>query len=260
MSVVRRVAFTGLAILVGAAGSARADDADPAVTPYRPSVSTPAALSTPGVVEFEAGGLQARGPGDERRTSVPATVKLAFTPDWGVFVTGEALVHDRVAGASASGGGDTTLVLKHRIGIDDARAFGVELGTTFPTASSAVGGAGAQAWDVNAIYSADFAHAWHTDLNLNETRQDAAGGAPTTWQTGWAAALSRSLNDDWGVVGEFSGTHASHAEPTAQFLVAGSFNASRAAVLDFGIAAGLNRATPHAQVFVGGTFRLGRLF
>ena len=71
-----------------------ADDAnDPAVVPYRPSVSTPAQLSAPGWLELEAGGLRAAGP--ERgtsRTTLPWTLKLAFTPDWGIRVGGDAWV------------------------------------------------------------------------------------------------------------------------------------------------------------------------
>src|SRR5262249_55246135 len=68
------------------AGGAGAEDA-PAVTPYRPSVSTPAALSAPGWLEVEAG-LQADRDraADARRTSLPYTLKLAMTPDWGIRI------------------------------------------------------------------------------------------------------------------------------------------------------------------------------
>ena len=240
------------------APSARAED-DPAVTPYRPTVSSPAALSAPGWVELEGGGLQQRGPGDARRTSVPLTLKLAFTPDVGVVLGGEGWVRQSEGGTAQSGGGDTTLVLKQRFALDEQRAFGLELGTKFPTASRAIG-SGEHDWSANGIYSADFAAGWHTDINLNETRQGAPAGQHAAWQAGWAASLSRALNDDWGAAGELSGTHLAGSAPTAQLLFAGSYNASKAAVLDFGIAKGLNRETPHAQVFVGGTFRIGKLF
>ena len=247
------------ACLAALAAPAFADD-DPAVTPYRPSVSSPAALSAPGWLEMEVGGLAARGPFAERRYSLPTTFKLAFTPDLGVVLGGEAFVQDGSAGgAPVRGVGDTSLTLKQRFAVDERRAFGLELGTTFPTATHGLGN-GAQAWTANGIYSADFATDWHTDLNLNETRVDAQAGLPATWQAGWAAALSRSINDDWGAVAELSGTHVPRTTATNQLLVAASYNASKAAVLDVGVAQGLNRVTPHLQVFVGGTFRLGRLF
>jgi len=239
-----------------------ADDPDPAVTPYRPSVSSPAALSTPGWVEMETGGLYARGPdAHSSRFSVPLTLKLAFTPDLGVVLGGEAWVRDVTPGpyGEAKGRGDTTLVLKQRFGLDEHRAFGLELGTKFPTAAQGVG-SGERDWSANGIYSADVGEAWHTDVNLNETLLGAPGRLPPAWQAGWAASLSRSLNDDWGAVGELSGTRVTGEKGTVQVLFAGSYNASKAAVLDFGFAKGMNRITPHAQVFVGGTFRLGRLF
>lgn len=249
-----------VAVLAAAASppAAQAED-DPAVVPYRPSVTSPAQLPAPGWLELEAGGLHARGPGDERRSSLPLTLKLAWTPDWGVVLGGEALVSDRVGGATTTGGGDTTLALKHRFAIDDRRAFGLELGTKFPTARASLG-SGRQDWSANGIYSADFGDAWHTDINLNETRQGAPAGQPVTWQLGAAASVARSFNDTWGAVAELALTHQAGTPATDQLLLAGSYAPSKAAVLDFGIAQGLNHATPHLQVFLGGTFRLGRLF
>ena len=112
---------------------------------------------------------------------------------------------------------------------------------------------------INGIFSSDFAPGWHTDVNVNETHLGGSG-AGSAWQLGVAAALSRSLTDAWGVVGEFSGTHQAGAPDTAQFLAAASWNQSPAAVFDFGAARGLTDATPHWQVFAGVTVRLGKLF
>ena len=61
-----------------AASAAHAQQApDDAVTPYRPSVSSPAQLPVPGQLELELGGLHTRLE-DDRRASLPYTVKLAF--------------------------------------------------------------------------------------------------------------------------------------------------------------------------------------
>jgi hypothetical protein len=252
------VALATLALL---AGAARADDGGPAVVPYRPSVSTPAQLSAPGYLELEAGGLRATGPGGgESRDTLPYTLKLAFTPDWGIRVGGDAWVR-QADGSSAvtKGGGDTSVVLKRRFAIDDASAWGLELGRKFATAGAALG-SGHPDTTLNAIWSSDFAPAWHTDLNVNETRLGVPAGQPREWQTGWAAAVSRSLTDAWGAGGEFSGTRQAGAASTAQFLVAASWNESPAAVFDFGVAHGLNDASPHVQVFAGVTVRLAKLF
>ena len=128
-----RIVASGLAVFVCVAA---AENGAPAVTPYRPSVSTPAALSAPGWLEVETG-LQSTGAADPaRRETLPYTLKLAFTPDWGVRIGGDALVRQRSAdGSSLRGGGDTTIVLKRRLAVNDASAFGLELGVKLPTAS-----------------------------------------------------------------------------------------------------------------------------
>ena len=250
----------GLAMAVLAcAGTAHAgDDAnDPAVVPYRPSVSTPAQAVGAGLAGTRGRRPARRGP--ERgtsRTTLPWTLKLAFTPDWGIRVGGDAWVRQADAGDTQTSVGDTSVVLKRRFALSDASAFGLELGEAFPTARDSVGIGHAQT-TLNGIFSSDFAAGWHTDLNVNETRGSGAGAA---WQAGWAAAVSRSLSDAWGAVGEFSGTHQAGAPGQAQFLAAASWNESNAAVFDFGAAHGLNDASPRWQVFAGVTVRLGKLF
>jgi hypothetical protein len=257
----KRPLLIAAALLAGAAHVRADDEGGPAVVPYRPSVSTPAQLSAPGYLELEAGGLRATGPDSgTSRTTLPYTLKLAFTPDWGIRVGGDAWVRQAAAGVdSQTGVGDTAVVLKRRFALNDATAWGLELGEKFPTAGVERGSGHADT-TVNAIFSSDFAPAWHTDLNLNETRLGVPSGQPRAWQTGWAAAVSRSLTDAWGAVGEFSGTRQAGTIPTAQFLAAASWNASPAAVFDFGAAHGLDDASPRWQVFAGVTVRLAKLF
>ena len=263
MTATKRPLLVAAMLLAGAAHVRAADgpdDGGPAVVPYRPSVSTPAQLSAPGYLELEAGGLRATGPdGGTSRSTLPYTLKLAFTPDWGIRVGGDAWVRQAAPGDTHTGVGDTAVVLKRRFAIGDATAWGLELGEKFPTAGSQRGSGHADT-SVNAIFSSDFAPAWHTDLNLNETRLGVASGQPRAWQAGWAAAVSRTLTDAWGAVGEFSGTRQVGALPTSQFLAAASWNASPAAVFDVGAAHGLNDASPRWQVFAGVTVRLARLF
>jgi len=235
-------------------------DGAPSVTPYRPSVSTPAALSAPGWLEVEAG-IQSSGAVDPtRRETLPYTLKLAFTPDWGIRVGGDAIVRQRNADGTADHGlGDTSLVLKRRFAVNDASAFGLELGVKFPTARGALGSGHTDA-GLNGIYSSDFAPDWHVDVNLAATRLGGADPGASAWQKGWAASLSRNLSDKWSAGFELSGTRRGGADSTSQALVSTSYSISPAAVVDFGVSKGLNSASGGWSVFSGITFLAARLF
>jgi hypothetical protein len=253
----RRIGLGCTALALCAA--ARADDS-PTVTPYRPSVSTPAVLSAPGWLEIEAGVQNSRGDDPVRRASLPYTLKLAFTPDWGIRIGGDAFVRQVGADGSAlRGGGDTTVVLKHRFAVSEASAFGLELGTKLPTARVGLG-SGHSDVGVNGIYSSDFAENWHTDINVVATHIGDVGGEVGRWQESWAAAFSRNLTEQWGIVGEVSGTQQSGNARTAQALVAASYAFSRAVTLDIGVSRGLTTASGGWSVFSGITFLAAHLF
>ena len=88
--------------MLSPARAAAGDEDGPSATPYRPSVSTPAALSAPGWLEIEAGcSATARAP-SRGATARRLTFKLAFTPDWGVRVGVFGWVHDRDDAGSAT--------------------------------------------------------------------------------------------------------------------------------------------------------------
>ena len=230
------------------------------MTPYRPSVSTPAALSAPGWLEVEAGFQSSRAEDPVRRQSLPYTLKLAFTPDWGIRIGGDALVRQLGAdGSEVNGGGDTTIVLKRRLAINDASAFGLELGVKFPTARSGLG-SGHSDVILNGIYSSDFAENWHIDINAGATHLGGAESGASHWQAAWAAALSRNLTDKWSVGGELSGTQRRGAGNTSQALVASSYSISPSLVVDIGVSKGLNAASGGWSVFAGATFLAARLF
>ncbi len=259
-----RAVPAAIAALVAALASlpcAAAADEEPSAVPYRPSVSTPAALSAPGWLELEGGVLHEHAGAGGRRDSVPVTLKLAFTPDWGIRVGGDAWARQvEASGARASGFGDAGIVLKRRFAVDDDRAFGFEAGTTVPTSRHGVGtGSGKPDWSVNAIYSADFG-AWHTDVNAAATRLGAFDPGSARTQLLGAVSLSRSIDDRWGVVGEVSGTHRRAAESTSQLLLAASYNVSKRLVLDAGAARSLRGGTPAWSAFTGFTWLAGRIF
>ena len=251
--------MTGVSMLTSAATALAATDDAPSVTPYRPSVSTPAALSAPGWLEAEVGGQNTKGGDSSRQVSMPYTLKLAFTPDWGVRIGGNAFVRNTDSdGNRTTGFGDTALVLKRRFAINEGSAFGIEAGANMPTAKTGLS-SGKTDYSLNGIYSADLGE-FHTDLNLTVTRKGVADVDVGRYQKGWAASLSHGIGDDWGVVGEFSGVRQTGLANTAQFLLAGNYNASKSLVLDAGVSYGLSKASPDWSVFAGMTILLGKLF
>jgi hypothetical protein len=250
----------GFARLAHAAGDdANTDDAnDVSVTPYRPTVSTPAQLSAPGWFEGEFGGLDTVGPGRQRRASLPYTIKFAFTQDWGVRFGGDGFVASTDDhGNTERGFGDTSVTLKRRFAIDDAQAFGLELTALAPTARSSIGN-GRAAYGMTGIYSIDFAGN-HADVNLFETR---LGAEPqvSAWQEGYALAISRPVNDQWGALMELSGFHQQGLADTDQLLAGATYNVSKRLVIDMGGLVGLTHASPRFGVFTGFTVLLGRLY
>jgi hypothetical protein len=241
-----------------------ADEEKPEATPYRPTVSTPATLSAPGWLEGEFGGLDIddrdHASGTPRRASIPYTFKYAFSEDWGIRVGGEAWVRaHRDDGSPENGIGDTSLVAKRRFAVDEASAFGLEIGLLAPTARRALQlGSGKPDWSANGIYSVDFA-GWHADVNALETRMGAHDTGSSRWQSLAAAALSHPLGPRWTMAGEISATAQRGQAGAAQVLGAASYALHRDCVLDIGAARGLNRASPTWQTFTGVTVVIDKL-
>jgi hypothetical protein len=255
-----RCVAAALAIAALRPAQAAAEDDAPAATPYRPSVSTPAALSAPGWLEIEAGLQHDHESVVARRDSAPLTFKLAFTPDWGIRIGVNGWVHDRDDAGSENGVGDTSVVLKRRFAIDDASAFGLELGVLLPTGSGDLGsGSGKPDWALTGIYSADFGP-WHTDINIVAARL--GGPEAGTARTGLllAAALSRALSDRWSVSAELSGAHRGGVDDTRQLLLATSYNVSRRLVVDVGAARSLRSGTPVWSAVTGFTWLAAQVF
>ena len=243
----------GLAALCTLAAAAD----DDAITPYRPSVSSPAQLPVPGQVEIELGGLHARSD-DSRRSSLPYTFKLAFSKEWGLVVGGEAHVWARDDSGKAQGLGDTTLVLKHAWIVDDATAFGVELGTKLPTANDSIG-SGRADYTLNTIFSRDIGPV-HMDANLNATRLGVFDDGTGRTQFGASSSFSGALSNHWGLTGEVSGTHRSGAANGTQLLAAFTYSPSKRLTFDVGLARAFRPTPATTQVFAGVVFPLAKLW
>ena len=160
-------------LLCGVTSSSFAEEV-PSVTPYRPTVSNPAVLSYPGWLEIESGWINSKATDDSSRGSLPYTMKLAFTENFGVLLGGEAFVDQMdIAGAHTNGSGDTLLLLKQRWAMDAEgnSAFGVEYGFNSPTAKNGLNsGSGKSDYLVNGIFSTDISGNT-IDLNLNLTER-----------------------------------------------------------------------------------------
>ena len=225
-------------------------DDDDAITPYRPSVSSPAQLPKPGQLEFELGILHSKND-VARRDSLPYQFKLAFSPQWGVLVGGEAAVSaDDGSGAGRTRGlGDTNLVLKRAFLIDEATAFGMELGVKIPTARDAIG-TGRADYTINGIFSRDLGSV-HLDANLNFTKVGLIDPGTGSVQTGLSASFSHPLGEQFGLTGEISGLRRAGTASTAQVLLALAYSPSKRITFDVGVIRGLNAASPDHALFAG---------
>lgn len=246
------------ALLLVQASSVMAVD-KPAATPYRPSVSSPAALSAPGWLEVELGLERTRVGAGERSDALPYSLKLAFSPDWGIRIDGDAALRSREGDSITSSGGDTSVIIKRRFALDERSAFGLEAGVSLPTAGKTMG-SGSKDLLINGIFSSDLTADWHVDLNLFATRYGASTVDLSRIESGWAAAASRSIGERWQLVAEVSGTRRSGEGSTSQLLFAASYASSKAVVWDFGVSRGLTSTTPDWSAFAGVTFVALKLF
>jgi hypothetical protein len=234
----------------------------PSVTPYRPTVSNPAALSQPGWLEIETGFNTSKSSDNSSRGNQPYLLKLAFTDNFGVLLGGDAYIDQTDSTGSKLGGtGDTLLMLKQKFAVskDGESAFGVEYGFKSPTAKEELGGNGKTDYLVNGIYSTELSGNT-LDLNVSVTELGTAKAGESRQQWGWAASWARAINDSWGVAAELSGTQRQGTEASSQFLGAVSYNMSRRVVWDAGFTAGLSPAAPTWSVFAGVSILAGKLW
>lgn len=247
--------FAAVAIVLACVGQVRGEEL--AATPYRPTVANPAELPVPGWLEIEAGGLKEYGRAT-KRDALPYTAKLAFSEDWGVLLGGDLHVREREGGETVSGAGDVSLLLKHRIALDERRAFGVEAGVNLPTAEHDLG-SGKPDWILTGIYSVDLAEDWRLDLNAGVTRVGALEAGQGRMATSWAASVSHNLQR-WTLATELSGSHQSGANDSVQALAAVSYAFTPKFVIDLG--ASLQEQDGHEDhaLFFGVTWLTHKLF
>ncbi len=238
---------------------------DAPITPYRPSVSSPAQLPAVGQLELEMGWLRVKQSveSDTRRDSAPYQFKLALNKDWGILLGGEAQVRYQSLGAASERGfGDTTLVLKHAVQLDEVSAWGFELGNKFSTAKTSIG-SGKDDVSLNGIYSRDIGD-WHLDLNANAVRLGLQEAGLGRVQKGLSASFSHNLSEHWAMNAELAATQRHGSNSTAQLLLAAVYSPHKRLSIDVGLIKGLkrglNEASPDWALFSGVVFPVGRIF
>jgi hypothetical protein len=247
-----------IALLIATSSASALAEDDAGVTPYRPSVSSPAQLPVAGQLELEYGGLFSKTD-DTHRNSLPYLLKLAFNKEWGMLLGGDAYVWQKdAAGNKVRGLGDTNLVLKRAFLMNDATAFGLEFGAKIPTAKDALG-SGKADYSINSIVSQDI-RKLHMDANLNFTRVGAVDAGTARMQTGWSSSFSIPVVEKWGATAELSGTHRNGVANTAQFLAAATFSPSERLTIDMGCAKGLTSASPDWSLFAGVVMPIAKLW
>jgi hypothetical protein len=254
--------LTAIALLsVGVRAAETPRDDDSPVTPYRPSVSSPAQLPVPGQLEAEFGGLRMRSD-DAARSSLPLTLKLAFSPEWGVVLGTEAHVwqHDKTqpAAGRSQGFGDTVVVVKRAWIVDESTAFGMEFGSKLPSANDSIG-SGRADYALNTIFSRDLG-ALHLDANLNASRIGAIEAGSARAQFGASASVSTPLTQRWGITGELSGNRRSGAASNTQLLGAFTYSPSKRLTFDIGMARATHPTPATTQIFAGVVFPIAKLW
>lgn len=257
---IKYIGAISYSILIISSSVAKAEDATPTATPYRPTVSNPATLSEPGWLEMELGWQTTKGGSDKWRSSLPFLAKLAFTEDWGILIGNELAVRRTdFDDVKYDGIGDTTFIVKHRISTGTKGTdWGVEAGYKLPTAQDTIG-SGKGDFIINGIYSTDFSDN-HLDLNLGATHLGAINEGDGRLQYNWAASVSHNLNEKWGVFGELSGVYQQNVSAQSQFMTGASYNFSNRIVFDGGATIGLATASQDWSIFTGVTVLLGNLW
>ena len=244
MNRLSRATVIGLAFWIGAAFA----DA-PEVTPYRPTVSNPAALSAPGLLELEAGVARSHDDRDTRQLSVPYLLKYAFTENFGVLLGGDAYLQQKDAfGNRITGFGDTEAQIKLRHELTENMALGLETGVRLATARTGLGSEKSD-YIVNGIFSAA-GGGFNVDINLGYTRLGSVDAGQSHDEIDWATAVSGKLGGPWGWATELSGTGQHNASSTTQALAALTYQPSRTLIFDLGVSRELKQ--PNETAVFGG--------
>lgn len=205
-------------------------DSDLQANPYRPSVGSPATLSTPNHFEVEFGVANANTSGMNDKTS-PLLIKYAFSNSIGISLGLNPFTQVNTDNGRSSGYGDGSFTLKFAQPVSDTFVIGEELSTTLPIADHNLGSHRANQ-TLNLIASNDF-QGFHSDVNVNLTHiGDQQDNGVSQQLFGWSAGISHPLTQKVGGGLELSGNEQQGTNSTTQTLEYLNYNYSNKTVFD----------------------------
>ena len=230
--------------------------AEPAATPYRPTISNPAELPEPGWLDAELGWQYVAKGANVRRHSMPYLLKFAFNEDFGLLLGGDSYVSqvEQKDSSANDGFGSVSGFAKARFEVNETSVFGLELGAAHQSFEG-----GTADFIANGIYSQDMGPV-RLDANLSFSRLGVIDDGEGRYPVGWAVALGFPIAGQWGGAIEFAGSYRRGADPFAQFLATANYTWHPRVVFDFGVATGLTSASQDITVFAGVTALLWQVF
>lgn len=235
------------------------DKSPPAVNAGRPTVTDPAALTAPGWLETEFGGVKSLDRGRDfttpfllKLTSRNKRLQYRLATDGFLF-----------PGQGSNGFGDTYAALQYLFAPQDRAKFDFAGRATvkIPTAPAFLG---TRKFDYNLLLlaSRDFSPALHGDFNLGFSSLSRQGGPGTDGQIMASASLSLPIKGGrWQYTNElvyFSPIQGSRAQVTTMHGF--TYAVHRYDVYDVAVQWQLHGDGATWQLLFGRTFHLGRLF
>jgi hypothetical protein len=240
-----RVALGAALVMLVAAGTARAQAADPppdprAAQPERPTVATHAFTVAPGIVELETGFQQQRPVAGSNMVTVPILFKIGLAPRVQLDVA-PGWLYASADGKGQAGLTDLTLGLKVRLTDDDTPvvgAFALQPSVSVATGSVDKGtGIGSPTFTILAISSHNI-HGVALDLNTGYTRRGGDGTIAPQNSTMWTISTAWPLGGPVGLAAEIFGyprtTGVAGGPGIVAFLVGPTVTVKKFFVLDVG--------------------------
>lgn len=265
-----RLIFLTLLLLFPIAPLAHAQDKGdkpdlPTVNPYRPTVTDPASLTSPGYLEMEIGGSAQRGGDQTRRAfSTPIVLKLTNSSkrlEYHVFLGGYQSLTG-TDGTHLTGHGDITPGLQYLIVQQSPHTpdIAARIEYKIPAANQGLG-TGKTDYDLLLLASKDYSKTLHGDFNLGVYQLGRMSGQGYATQYQASGVLNTKLTKTLTLQDELYGySGSSEAGTIISTLHAVGYQPSRVLAFDAGIDIGLSHAAPHYTLLFGSTFFVGKLF
>jgi hypothetical protein len=254
--ILRCVALAGCALAQSAVAQCQLPD-EPQANPARPTVSTPAAVTPVGYLQFETGVLGASDSGEfSSRFGLNEVMKLSVAPRLELLASSEPYVHSVTAGTSANGPGDVLLgaqvVLLPGEGLKPTVAVGYFHRVYGGDAPDLDSGSATNSGIV--LVSADV-KGFHYDANF--LFNEAVQGDASRTQFGQTLSVSHPIVGKFSLSGEvWHFTQPFLRGNAVGNLWALAYNARKWLVFDAGFSKGLTSTSTRWEAFAGFTYLL----